>query len=142
MDKILFASVWLALMAGGNGAVQAGDAPAQPKSSSEQKAAQLIDVGEAESLIAAKKVLILDVRTPQEFAAGHLAGATNLDFHSKDFQAQLERLNKKQSYLVHCAIGGRSARAGKLMNELNFTSVYDLKGGIKAWEKAGKPIVK
>jgi rhodanese-related sulfurtransferase len=142
MNKLLIAVSWLTLIAMGNHPLRAADTPVQPKSSSEQKAAQLIDVGEAETLIATRKIIILDVRTPQEFAAGHLTGATNLDFHSKDFQAQLERLNKKQTYLVHCAVGGRSARACKLMSELNFTSVYDLKGGIKAWEKAGKPIVK
>ena len=95
-----------------------------------------------EKLIAAKKVIVLDVRTPSEFANGHIAGATNLDFHAPDFQARLEKLDKHQTYLVHCAVGGRSARAGALMSTLDFDSVYDLKGGLGAWEKAGKPVVK
>ena len=142
MKKIVSALAGLAFMMMGNWNLPAAESSGAAKPSAEPKAAQLIDANEAASLIAAKKVVVLDVRTPQEFATGHLTGATNLDFHSKEFQAQLERLNKKQSYLVHCAVGGRSARACKLMSELNFSSVYDLKGGIKAWEQAGKPLVK
>lgn len=104
--------------------------------------AQLVTVPEAEKLIADKKVVVLDVRTPSEFAAGHIAGATNLDFHDKDFQAKLGKLDKSQPYLVHCAVGGRSGKAGKLMSTMDFKSVYDLKGGLTAWEKAGKPVEK
>ncbi|MDB6112128.1 MAG: rhodanese-like protein [Pedosphaera sp.] len=103
---------------------------------------QLIDVTEAEKLIASKKVVILDVRTPAEFADGHLAGATNLDFRDPEFQAKLAKLDKSQPYLVHCAIGGRSAKASKVMTKLDFKSVYDLKGGLEAWKKAEKPVEK
>lgn len=87
-----------------------------------------------------KKIIVLDVRTADEFAAGHIAGATNLDFHDAGFEKKLAALDKKKSYLVHCAAGGRSAKSRDLMKKLQFESIYHLDGGLKAWEKAGKPI--
>ncbi|EEF60137.1 rhodanese-like domain-containing protein [Pedosphaera parvula] len=101
-----------------------------------------IDPDKAQQLVTDKKVVVLDVRTPAEFASGHIAGATNIDYHNQDFKKKLEQLPKDKSYLVNCAVGGRSAKACKMMNQLDFKSVYDLKGGMSAWEKAGKPIEK
>ena len=105
-------------------------------------AAKLVTPAEAEKLIAAKKVVVLDVRTPEEYAAGHIAGATNVNFNGKDFQAKLEKLDKDQTYLVHCAVGMRSAKACKKMDELQFRNLYDLQGGLNAWKKAGLPVAK
>lgn len=127
----------------GTGAHVIAEQTNSPASQVEKKTShQLVDVAEAEKLIADKKVVILDVRTPAEFAAGHLAGATNIDFKDKDFQAKLGQLDKNQPYLVHCGAGGRSAKACEAMSGFDFKSVYDLKGGLKAWESAGKPVVK
>lgn len=86
------------------------------------------------------KIVVLDVRTPEEFAAGHIAGAKNVDFQAADFAAKVAALDKKQTYLVHCAAGGRS---GKTLEKMKgFTAVYHLNEGFKAWEKAGKPVEK
>lgn len=97
---------------------------------------------EAQKLIADKKVLVLDVRTPKEFAAGHIAGATNINFLAADFGKAITGLATNQAYLVHCAVGGRSTQAMPLFEKLQFRSVYHLDGGLKAWEKAGLPVVK
>jgi phage shock protein E len=93
-------------------------------------------------MIADKKVVVLDVRTPAEFASGHIEGAKNIDIHGKTFQTTLEQLDKDQPYLVHCAVGMRSAKACTVMSHLQFKTVYDLKGGLDAWKKAGNPVVK
>ncbi len=140
--RTLTLALAMATTAGVFGNANAGEVATPPNQSTPKNPVKLVDVGQAEKLIADKRVVILDVRTPSEFAAGHLAGATNLDFHGSDFQSRLDHLDKRQSYLVHCAAGGRSARAGALMSGLDFTSVYDLKGGLNAWQKAGKPVVK
>ena len=108
----------------------------------EKTSPQLIDVTEAKRLIAARQVAIFDVRTPNEFRTGHLAGATNLDFHDADFETKLQQSDKSQPYLVHCAVGGRNARASATMKRLGFKSVYDLAGGINAWEKTKQEVVK
>src|SRR5262249_32832145 len=77
--------------------------------------ATLVEPAEAAKLIADKKVVVLDVRMPPEFAKGHIAGATNLDIYNKDFKANLAKLDKSQPYLVHCAVGMRSAKACRIM---------------------------
>jgi rhodanese-related sulfurtransferase len=101
-----------------------------------------VSVPEAQTLIKEKKVVVLDVRTPKEFAEGHIAGATNVNFQAADFAKKLESLDRSKSYLVHCAAGGRSAKTREQMKKLNFKSVYHLTDGFKGWEKAGQPIAK
>ena len=98
---------------------------------------------EAEKLLKENpNIVVLDVRTEDEFKSGHIPGAKNLDILSPDFAKQLAALDKNKTYLVHCAAGHRSARACKAMNEQKFTSIYHLNEGFKAWETAGKPIEK
>jgi rhodanese-related sulfurtransferase len=99
-----------------------------------------VDAKEADALVKSGKVVILDVRTPEEFKAGHIAGATNINFRASDFEQRLSGLDTNKSYLVHCASGGRSTQALPVFKKLHFSSVTHLDGGIKAWEKAGLPL--
>lgn len=100
-----------------------------------------VEVKEAEELLKRNKdMIVLDVRTPKEHAESRIKGAKNIDFYEADFEKKLQGLDKKQTYLVHCAVGGRSAKTRELMKKLGFTSIYHLEGGFKAWEKAGKPV--
>lgn len=101
-----------------------------------------VDPAAARRLIDEKQVVVLDIRTPEEFKAGHLAGATNLNFGATDFAQQLDRLDKDRAYLVHCASGRRSTASLETFKKLKFKSVAHLDGGMSAWEKAGKPVVK
>ncbi len=96
-----------------------------------------VGVAEFEKLRGDKKNVVLDVRTSQEFAAGHIPGAINLDVNGADFEQKVAGLDKSKSYLVHCAAGVRSARACDKMSKLDFSKLYNLEGGFKAWEKAG-----
>ena len=89
-----------------------------------------------------KQNVILDVRTPEEFQAGHIPGAVNLDVTASDFQAKAALLDRSKIYLVHCASGVRSARACDKLNHLDFPNLYNLPGGFRAWAKAGKPVEK
>ena len=89
-----------------------------------------------------KQNVILDVRTPAEFLAGHIPGAVNLDVSASDFQAKAALLDRNKIYLVHCASGVRSARACEKLNHLDFPNLYNLPGGFRAWAKAGKPVEK
>ncbi len=101
-----------------------------------------IKVEEFDKLRANQKNVVLDVRTANEFAANHMPGAINLDVNAPDFEQKVSALDKHQTYLVHCAAGVRSAKACGKMSKLNFTNLYNLEGGFKAWEKAGKPVEK
>lgn len=86
-------------------------------------------------------VTVLDVRTPDEFAAGHLPGAVNIDSSAPDFADAVGALPKDGTYLVYCQTSNRSGVATDRMVDLGFTDVYDLQGGIVAWSDAGNEVV-
>lgn len=95
---------------------------------------------EAETLIhASKDLLIIDVRTQEEFAEGHIAGARNVNFNSPTFAAQMQAFADKK-ILIHCASGGRSTRALEALSGISFEKVYHLHKGFNAWVEAGKPV--
>lgn len=85
-------------------------------------------------------LVVLDVRTSEEFADGHLADATMLDFSRDDFADRLAELDPDAPYLIYCRSGNRSGQTRALMEELGFTDVVDVDGGILAWDDAGLPI--
>lgn len=93
--------------------------------------------------LAAKQddVVLIDVRTPGEFEQGHLENSVNINIASKSFKEEVEKLDKSQPVYVYCAVGGRSAKAAKMLKEMGFEEVYDLEGGIQNWEKSGMKIV-
>jgi phage shock protein E len=97
---------------------------------------------EVEKLVAEKKATVLDIRTPAEFAAGHIAGAVNVDFLGGDFDAKLGALDKSKTYVVHCASGGRSGRSLPKLEAAKFGGLLHMNGGFKAWTAAGKPVEK
>ena len=86
--------------------------------------------------------VILDIRTPQEFAEGHIAGAINLDFYSPAFADNIDKLDRGKTYLLYCRSGSRSLSAFERMKKLNFTRIYHLAGGILEWQADGLPVVK
>jgi rhodanese-related sulfurtransferase len=86
--------------------------------------------------------VILDLRTPKEFAAGHIAGAVMLDYYSPGFQQGLQQLDKSKRYLIYCRTGNRSGRTLKLIGQMGLTSVYHLKDGIVDWNRHKLPLVK
>jgi rhodanese-related sulfurtransferase len=85
-------------------------------------------------------LVVLDVRTPEEFSEGHLEGAVLVDFYAADFAEQLAAFDTDVPYLVYCRSGNRSGQALGVMEQLGFTSVVDVDGGIVAWTDAGLPV--
>lgn len=86
--------------------------------------------------------IILDVRRASEYQESHLADAINIDYYASDFAVELDKLDKDKSYLVYCRSGNRSAGAARMMEELSFEKVYNVLGGISAWQNEGFPVVK
>ncbi len=83
--------------------------------------------------------VILDVRTPEEFADGHIENAINLDYYSETFRDELNKLGKNKKYLIYCRSGNRSGKTLNIMERLNFREVYNMLGGIIQWEAEGLP---
>ncbi len=88
-----------------------------------------------------KCLVILDVRTPQEYSFGHLNGSINLDFRSTSFADELAALDRGNAYLVYCRTGVRSGRAAALMKSLGFRELYNLAGGMVGWQREGFEVV-
>ena len=99
-----------------------------------------INVAEAAEKMKESDVLILDVRTPREFAEGHIKGAKNININGADFDTQIDALSKDQTVVVYCRSGGRSARAMGIMQKKGFTEVYNMQGGVMAWSRNGKAL--
>ena len=79
--------------------------------------------------------VILDVRTAEEFESGYIKGALNMDIRGgPDFLASIESLDKSKSYFVYCRSGARSGQACQLMSQMGFSALYNLDGGVLAWE--------
>jgi len=86
---------------------------------------------------------VLDVRTPQEYAEGKIAGSKNLDVLKTDlFTTSIEKLDKNKTYYVICKSGNRSQKATNQMIEAGFKNVINIIGGMKAWETANFPVEK
>jgi phage shock protein E len=100
-----------------------------------------VKVEEFERLMSEKKYAVLDVRTKAEFVAGHIPGAINIDVNDPQFEQKIAKLKKDTPYLVQCRSGARSTRACEKMTGLGFKELYNLEGGILAWQKQGKEVV-
>jgi phage shock protein E len=84
--------------------------------------------------------IVIDVRTPAEYAEGHLPNAQNIDIEGPDFATRIAALDKNAPYAVYCHSGKRSAAALEQMTAADFVHAYDLAGGISAWQSMGGPM--
>ncbi len=99
-----------------------------------------VSAQEFEKEIKADSVQLLDVRTPQEYAEGHIDGALNINVQSEDFQKMAEKdLSKDATILVYCRSGRRSMDAAEILTKLGY-KVVNLKGGIIEWIEDGRPV--
>lgn len=94
----------------------------------------------SEQLQAVSGAQLIDVRTPQEYAGGHLPGAKLISLNARNFEQQIQQLDNARPIFIYCARGGRSANAGRRLLQMGFTQVYDLRGGITEWISQGFPV--
>ena len=85
-------------------------------------------------------VQLIDVRTPDEYKAGHITNAKNINFYAADFKDQMEKLDKSKVIAVYCGVGGRSGKVSTILTQLGFKTIYDLQGGMTAWKTKGKKV--
>lgn len=144
----LTAALALAACVGSDDAAPAAEAVEAPAEAGEEAGAdaagvRVVSAADAAATIdeAPADLVVLDVRTPEEFAEGHIEGATMLDFYRDDFGEQLAQLDPDVPYVVYCRSGNRSSQTREMMVELGFSDVEDVDGGILAWAGAGLPIV-
>lgn len=121
--------------AGGTKSVTPNDSEAVFGDITPEDAAALIEKHRGDDRFA-----IIDVRTAEEFEEGHIAGAKNIDYYKNIFRESITKLNPTYTYLVYCRSGNRSSSALKIMKELGFLNVWNLKGGIKGWQEKSLPV--
>ncbi len=104
---------------------------------------KIISVQEANELIEENnenpEFVILDVRTIEEYGAGHIPDSVNINYKSSKFRDQISELDKEKIYLTYCRSGGRSTKSAEIMKEVGFENIYMIDGGIVAWTKAELP---
>jgi len=86
-------------------------------------------------------LVVLDVRTPEEFDGQRLPDAVLIDFYEPDFASRIQDLDRDTPYLLYCRSGNRSGSTAELMQELGFTDVREVEGGILSWLDDGHPFV-
>ncbi len=91
---------------------------------------------------ASSKAVILDVRTPAEFAEGHIPGAINADIMSPNFPHRVTALDKSKQYFVVCRSGARSSRACSYLAQQGFEASVNLNGGMMSWSASRKPVAR
>ncbi len=96
---------------------------------------------EFRKLLKTKPGTLLDVRTPSEFANGHIAGAGQLNYYALDFKQKLLLLPKGQPVYLYCNTGWRSKRAAQILRDNGYNRVYNLEKGIMEWNLEDLPLV-
>lgn len=101
---------------------------------------QVLNSDKFEQKLQDSDIQLVDVRTPAEFADGHLPNAINVNVMDDDFDAEMAKLDKEKPVMVYCKSGGRSAKAASKLKVQGFKNITDLDGGITSWKQAEKPI--
>ena len=101
---------------------------------------RVVDVTTYETQLKQPNIQLIDVRTPAEYAEGHIANSKNINITGEDFDEQVALLNKSKPVMLYCKSGMRSAKASLRLKELGFENITDLEGGFNNWSESGKPI--
>jgi rhodanese-related sulfurtransferase len=148
LAPLVVAGALLAACGGDDDSTAAADAPAAAAEAADgaveaPSGVTLVSPAEAAAFLAdgPDDLVILDVRTPEEFAEGHIDGAINIDIYEPSFHDDIDALDRDVPYVVYCRSGNRSGQATSLMGEMGFQSVQDVDGGVVSWTEAGLPLV-
>ena len=114
--------------------IRSGDAASNTLSAQEFKA--MLDQRESRP-----DLVLLDIRTPGEFEAGHISGAINIDYYGRDFVSRLKTLDRNKDYLIYCRSGNRTGKSLTIFRKLGFDRIWHLDHGLIGWVKARYPLV-
>ena len=104
-------------------------------------APERVDAAQFSEVVNSPGVTVIDVRTPEEFAEGHIAGAINYNVEGPDFASQIGTLDPAGTYAVYCRSGNRSQVAVANMSQAGINGIYELESGITGWQDAGYEVV-
>jgi rhodanese-related sulfurtransferase len=96
---------------------------------------------EAQEVLKQKDIVILDIRTPQEFRASRISGAININFYDPSFPDELNKLDRNKTYFVYCRSGNRTGQSMRLFSQLGFKNIFHLQRGIVDWTRSGYKMI-
>lgn len=130
--QLVIKKKWLLLL---TGVLLAGFCSTVCVQAQQNSAGKTVSQKKFQRLISKKNTVLLDVRTSDEYKAGHIPGSLQIDvLKVKDFKKQLATLDRTKTYLLYCRSGKRSKEGMLLMKESGFTKLYDLEGGFINWQ--------
>ena len=91
--------------------------------------------------VASEGFVLIDVRTPEEYAQGFIDGAINMDMKNENFVSNVQQIDKNKKVYLYCKAGGRSAKASKVLDSLGYKNIINLEGGFDAWKEEGNVFV-
>ncbi|MEH6656665.1 rhodanese-like domain-containing protein [Leeuwenhoekiella marinoflava] len=101
---------------------------------------QILDKVSFADSLKSKQVLLIDVRRPEEFEAGNIENAQNINvLEPENFNSKIEKLDKSQPVYIYCRSGNRSGKAAQIMQDAGFTKIFDLEGGYLNWTADEQP---
>lgn len=139
--RMAVAAMAVAAITGLTACSSSSPATSSSSQSSAKSSAQHMAAGDFATAVDKPGTIVLDVRTPAEYASGRLPKAQNINLESPDFATRIGSLDKSATYAVYCKSGRRSNAAMEQMTAAGFTHVYDLTGGIGAWQTMGGPMI-
>lgn len=89
-----------------------------------------------------KNIQLIDVRTPEEYQQGHIKNAKNMNVYDANFEKEIQKLDKSKPVYIYCRSGSRSRRAAQVLSNNGFKTIFDLQGGITAWQSSNKSVSK
>ena len=98
-----------------------------------QTSIKRIDKATMQAEALGQDVQLVDVRTPEEYALGHIGNAININVNASDFKERISQMDKEAPIYLYCKKGGRSNRAVGMLQELGFHTIYDYSGGYDDW---------
>ncbi|BBM82912.1 rhodanese [Candidatus Uabimicrobium amorphum] len=101
-----------------------------------------VSAKQAQTIMEDSSVVVLDVRTANEYNDGHIKDALNIDIKSENFMDEMQKLDKDTTYVMHCRSGGRSAMALEKVKDFGFKKIYHMDGGMLEWAENNLPIEK
>ncbi|PQJ30692.1 hypothetical protein BST92_01525 [Nonlabens arenilitoris] len=102
---------------------------------------ELVSSEEAADIIKSQSAQLVDVRSKEQFEAGHIEGAINIPVDSENLNEIIAGLNVKEPVLVYCNGGRQSAQCAKILEDKGFIKIFDLDGGLSKWTTSGREIV-
>lgn len=141
MKKLMIGILGLSLAVACNSGSENSNSGNSEDQSTKPMVKEDISTDRAAEMLKTEDIVLVDVRSADEYSSGFIQGALNIDVNSDGFEEKISKLDKSATYIVYCHSGRRSAKSQEIMIDAGFTNVYNITGGIVDWKGRGYDVV-